>query len=175
MRFAAAHGRAALALGAAAFVVLSGAGSAGAQQISIGGTVADEIQLSASQPTGFATFPRQKGDHVYTVSIDATVTTTDAPTYLSVADGGTGPVARRGHLVSVNGSSVLPLPLQVSGSSGDLESLDQPIPPVLASWTEPVSSADVTMELSQEVDGTAGLSTGPSTKEVMVTLSTDAP
>ncbi len=155
---------------------LAVAAPAGAQSISIGGQVNDLIQLGVTQPgAGLGTFPRQQGDHSYTLSFNAQVTTTDPNTSLSVADGGTGPVSTRGHLVSVSGKSVLPLPLQVSGPTGDLQSLDQPIAPVLQSWPDTVSSAVVPVELSQEVDGTQGVTSGPYTGVVLVTLSTQAP
>jgi len=206
VRLSAPNGRL-LGLGAAVLAFAGGATAAYAQSVNIGGQVDDEIQLSISQPTGFATFPKVAGDHVYTMTIDALVTTTtdNQPVSLSVADGGNGtgapvPSSQLGRLVNATGTSVLPLPLQVSAStqstgatgssgatgstnssassgtaSGNLVSLDTAVAPTLAFWPEPVSSAPVTVELSQEINGIHGLTAGPYTKEVLVTLSSFAP
>jgi hypothetical protein len=173
-----------LALGAAVATSVVAAGSltvvapAGAQTVSVGATVDDILMLGVTPATGFATFPRSKGDHVYTLNLSAVVTTTgataDAPDSLSVADGANVPVKQRGHLVTA-AKSVLPLPLEVSGPGGSLMSLDQPIAPVVATYSDAVSSSEVSFELSQEVDGTTGLTAGPYSKEVMVTLSADGP
>jgi len=187
MRFAAALRRSA-ARGAAAAATLTGVATlalaalggsvASAQSVSIGGQVDDEMQLLVGQPTGssFATFPRQRGDQVYTTMLSATVTftTSNTPVTLSVADPGTEPVAQQGHLVTASGKT-LPLPLQVSGTTDTLMSLDQPVAPVLATWADQVSSASVPLELSQEIDGTKGLTKGPYGEEVMVTLTSAAP
>jgi hypothetical protein len=170
--------RAGLAGGAAA--VLAAAiltTSAGAQSVTPGGYVDDMMQLNLTAPTGFSSFPHHAGDNVYTLPVDAEVTSTTAntPISLSVADGLSTNPTKRGHLLSAGGHP-LPLPMEVTtAATGNLLSLDQAIAPVVATWGDVVSLSPVSFELSQEIDGTTGVAAGPYGAEVVVTLTSEAP
>jgi hypothetical protein len=165
----------AVRLGAAcACAALCAPASAGAQApggVEVGGEVPSYLELSLTQPSGFATFPAGMSAGTYALSITAAVTSTAPPVYLSVSDGEVAAGPRRGHLVS--GSSMLPAPLQAAGGAGPFQSLDTPFGPRLAQWGEPVAQAPVTVHLRQRVGRRSGR--GPYRKLLYITLSTQTP
>ena len=74
----------------------------------VGGTVPSFLELILTQPSkGFAAFSKTKS---YEMSFSAQVTTTDAPTLLTLADGDATSGSKLGH-ISV-GSKRLPSPLE---------------------------------------------------------------
>jgi hypothetical protein len=134
----------------------------------VGGSVPSFIELILAQPsTGFTTFPRAR---TYTMSFDAQITATDAPTLLTLADGEVATGSKLGHLSS--GAKRLPLPLEARVGSGAFQALDQPVDPLLTRWSEAKTREKATVQLRQKVKGKAS---GSYRKVVLVTLSTDTP
>ena len=126
---------------------------------SVGGTVAPVLSLSvgnASFGTFVPGFP-----HDYTATADATVTSTAGNAALTIADTtGNAP----GHLV--NGTFVLPEPLQVQG---------RPLPVTVRTYPGPVSKDKVTIDFTQPIGEKDALRTGIYAKYLTLTLSTTQP
>lgn len=112
-----------------------------------GGTVPSTLGLSLSEPSGFTRVGVAAGGNVYTATIEAEVTSTDAPISLSVADGEATQGPSLGHMVS--GSSILPEPLFAAGTDSAFKALDAPVPPALKRWNEPVTGAKAKLRLRQ--------------------------
>jgi hypothetical protein len=134
----------------------------------VGGTVSSFLELIITQPAkGFAAFSKAKS---YDMSFDARMTTTDAPTLLSLADGDATSGSKLGHL-SV-GDKRLPAPLEATVGSAAFQPLDASVDPLLTRWTSATARAKATVKLRQKVTAKA---TGSYRKLVLVTLSTETP
>jgi hypothetical protein len=134
----------------------------------IGGTVPSFLELIITQPAkGFATFSKTK---VYDMSFDVSMTATDAPTQLSLADGDATSGSKLGHL-SV-GSKRLASPLEAAVGKTAFQPLDGSVDPLLTKWTQAATRAKTTVKLRQKVTGKA---TGSYHKLVLATLSTETP
>jgi hypothetical protein len=134
----------------------------------VGGTVPSFLELILTQPSkGFASFSKTKS---YEMSFSAQVTTTDAPTLLTLADGDATRGSKLGH-ISV-GSKRLPSPLEARMGKAAFQGLDSSVDPLLTRWTEQVTRRQATVKLRQKVKGKA---TGNYRKVVLVTLSTETP
>ena len=104
------------------------------------------------------------------MSFNAQVTTTDAPTLLTLADGDATSGSKLGH-ISV-GSKRLPSPLEARMGKAAFQGLDSSVDPLLTRWTQQVTRQQATVKLRQKVKGKA---TGNYRKVVLVTLSTETP
>jgi hypothetical protein len=134
----------------------------------IGGTVPSFLELIITQPAkGFATFSKTKA---YDMSFDVSMTATDAPTQLSLADGDATSGSKLGHL-SV-GSKRLASPLEAAVGKTAFQPLDGSVDPLLTKWTQAATRAKTTVKLRQKVTGKA---TGSYHKLVLATLSTETP
>jgi hypothetical protein len=134
----------------------------------VGGTVPSFLELIITQPAkGFATFSKAKS---YDMSFDASITATDAPTQLSIADGDATSGSKLGHL-SV-GSKRLAQPLQATVGKAAFQPLDGSVDPMLTKWTEAATRAKATVKLRQKIKGK---STGSYHKLVLITASTETP
>ena len=134
----------------------------------VGGTVPSFLELILTQPSkGFASFSKTKS---YEMSFNAHVTTTDAPTLLTLADGDATSGSKLGH-ISV-GTKRLPSPLEARMGKAAFQGLDSSVDPLLTRWTEQVTRRQATVKLRQKVKGKA---TGNYRKVVLVTLSTETP
>jgi hypothetical protein len=134
----------------------------------IGGSVPSFLELIITQPAkGFAAFSKTKS---YDMSFDASMTATDAPTQLSIADGDATSGSKLGHL-SV-GSKRLASPLEAAVGKSAFQPLDGSVDPMLTKWSEAATRAKTTVKLRQKVTGKA---TGSYHKLVLVTLSTETP
>jgi hypothetical protein len=136
----------------------------------IGGTVPSFLSLSLDVPAGLATFPKAAG--VATATIGATITATDAPVTLSIADGDAESAPRHGHLVAA--TRVLPAPLQAAVGGAGFQSLDDPLGPLLMRWNDVLAARRTEIRLRQQVSAGA-LRAGPYTKTVLITVSTQTP
>ena len=134
----------------------------------VGGSVNSFLELILTQPTkGFAAFSKTKS---YEMSFDAQVTSTDAPTLLTLADGDATSGSKLGH-ISV-GSKRLPEPLEATVGKAAFQPLDGSIDPLLTKWTDSGTRQKATVKLRQKVTGKA---TGNYRKVLLVTLSTETP
>jgi hypothetical protein len=134
----------------------------------VGGTVPSFLELILTQPAkGFAAFSKTKS---YEMSFSAQVTTTDAPTLLTLADGDVTSGSKLGH-ISV-GSKRLPSPLEATMGKAAFQGLDSSVDPLLTRWSQSVTRQKATVKLRQKVKGKA---TGSYRKVVLVTLSTETP
>ena len=134
----------------------------------VGGTVPSFLELILTQPSkGFASFSKTKS---YEMSFNAHVTTTDAPTLLTLADGDATSGSKLGH-ISV-GSKRLPSPLEARMGKAAFQGLDSSVDPLLTRWSQSVTRQQATVKLRQKVKGKA---TGNYRKVVLVTLSTETP
>lgn len=142
--------------------------AASAQTTDVGGTVPSFLELILTQPSkGFAAFSKTKS---YEMSFKAQVTTTDAPTLLTLADGDATSGSKLGY-ISV-GSKRLPSPLEATVGKAAFQSLDSSVDPLLTRWTGAQTRKATTVKLRQKVKGKA---TGNYRKVVLVTLSTETP
>jgi hypothetical protein len=134
----------------------------------IGGDVHSFMELSLTQPAaGFAAFARAKP---YEMSIDARVTTTDAPSSLSIADGEVISGSKAGHVTV--GSKRLSSPLEAAVGKAAFQPLGSATDPLLTRWSTITGRAKATVKLRQRV---TAKSTGSYRKLVLVTLSTETP
>jgi hypothetical protein len=104
------------------------------------------------------------------MSFDVSMTATDAPTQLSLADGDATSGSKLGHL-SV-GSKRLASPLEAAVGKTAFQPLDGSVDPLLTKWTQAATRAKTTVKLRQKVTGKA---TGSYHKLVLATLSTETP
>jgi hypothetical protein len=136
--------------------------------VGIGGSVASYLELILSRPTSsLATFAKAR---TYTSSFKATITATDRPTLLTIADGDATSGSRLGHLAS--GSKRLPLPLQATVGKAAFQGLDASIDPLLTRFDDVVTRQSATVKLRQQVRAKAP---GTYHKIVLVTLSSQTP
>jgi hypothetical protein len=134
------------------------------------GTVPATLSLSVGAPAAFGSFTPGV-TRTYTASTTASVISTAGDALLSVADpSATG----TGHLV--NGSFVLPQPLQARARSAAFANVGSSASPLsLLTYSAPVSNDAVTLEFSQLVNANDALRTGTYTKALTFTLSTTTP
>jgi hypothetical protein len=136
----------------------------------VGGAVPATLALTlGSAPATFGAFtPGLAKD--YTANMAADVVTTAGNAALSVSDPGANP----GKLV--NGSFVLPTPLQVNASSpaGTGGALG-PLGSTLLTYSGPVSHDPVTVSFKQSIGASDPLRTGAYSKTLTFTLSTTNP
>jgi hypothetical protein len=136
--------------------------------VGVGGSVASYLELILSQPTSsLATFAKAR---TYTSSFKATITATDRPTLLSLADGDATSGSRLGHLAS--GAKRLPLPLQATVGKAAFQGLDASIDPLLTRFDDVVTRQTATIRLRQQVRGKAP---GTYHKIILATLSSQTP
>lgn len=149
-----------------------GAAAATAQEpgTEVGGSVPSYLELGIDAPSGLSAFPARTG--VSQATIGATITATDAPVQLSIADGDTDSAARRGRLAA--GVRVLGDPLQATVGSSNFQPLDQPLGPLLMRWSDVLAGRRTVIRLRQRATA-AALRAGPYTKTVLVTASTQTP
>jgi hypothetical protein len=157
-----------LIMALALLVCLCPAG-AGAQEpgTSIGGTVPSFLLLGIDVPPSLTGFAAARGNS--TATITATITASDAPVTLSVADGDSEGAPRHGHLVA--GAGVLGAPLQVAAGVGAFQPLDAPLDPLLVRWTEVLAARRAPIRLRQTVAGRVPTAT----KTLLITVSTETP
>lgn len=118
----------------------------------VGGAVPSTLSLSLSEPSPFVR-SGAGGGSVYTATIQAQATATDAPTRLTITDGEAVAGRRHGHMVK--GASILSSPLLAAAGGGSFRSLDAGIDPLLERWEEPVSAAVTTIRVRQRTHGSA--------------------
>ena len=126
----------------------------------VGGSVPATLALTLGVPATFGAFTPGITS-TYTASTTATVISTAGDATLSVADPSS---VGTGHLV--NGTFVLPQPLQVAGSG---------LPATVKTYAAPISNDVVTVAFSQLVNANDPLRTGTYTKSLTFTLSTTTP
>ncbi|HET6548183.1 MAG TPA: hypothetical protein VFG79_07005 [Solirubrobacter sp.] len=138
--------------------------------IPVGGSVPSFLELILAQPTkaAFSKFP--KAHRTYSMSFTAEITTTDAPTLLTLTDGDVTRGSKLGHLV--RGHKRMPLPLQARVGKRGYQSLAQSVDPLLTTWTDAVTRDETKVRLRQRVKGKAR---GSYRKLVLVTVSPDTP
>lgn len=153
-----AHPRAgrALAIAAAAAFALVAAVATRAQTPEVGGSVPSVLSLSLSQPGGFTA--AGGGHHgrrgrLYRATIHLSVTSTEMPTRLSIADGEAIGGARSGHLLA--GKRSLSPALEASAGHGPYRSLESGSEPQLRQWSEPIASQAASIHLRQAYRGSA--------------------
>jgi type 1 glutamine amidotransferase len=140
--------------------------------VDVSGTVPGTLALAVAPSATFGAFtPGITED--YTTTLAASVTSTGGDALLGVADAGASP----GHLV--NGAHVMPQALRLSATSaagtGSPPAALGAGPLPLLSYAGPVSSDQVTVDLTQPIASTDGLRTGTYSKTLTFTLSTTAP
>jgi hypothetical protein len=147
-------------------------GTASAQEpgTEVGGTVPSYLELGIDAPASLAAFPATPG--LSLTSLAATITATDAPTSLSVADGDADAPPALGHLAA--GGRVLRAPLQATVGSAAFVPFDGPLGVLLASWSDVIASRRTVIRLRQPVSA-ADLRAGPYAKTVLITASTQTP
>jgi hypothetical protein len=138
----------------------------------VGGTVPATLSLTLGAPASFGAFTPGV-TQTYDASTTATVTSTAGDALLTVSDPDT---ANPGHLV--NGSFVLPQPLQVRAEKSDTHGTA--FNPMGASynlltWSGPVSNDPVSLFFEQKINAGDALRTGTYSKTLTYTLSTDQP
>ena len=158
------------AIGGAAVALTAPVALAQAPGTEVGGSVPSYLELGIDAPAALAAFPATTG--LSRTTIGATITATDAPVELSLADGDTDAAARRGRLVA--GARVLGDPLQAGVGAGPFQPLDQPLGPLLMSWSDVIAGRRTVIGLRQRVTA-AALRAGPYAKTVLVTASTQTP
>lgn len=155
----------------AALVLLAPAAAVAQQPgTEVGGSVPSYLELAIDAPAALAGFPSAPGTPE--ASITATITATDAPVELSLADGDTDAAARRGHLVA--GVRMLGDPLQATVGAAPFQPLDQPLGPLLMRWSDVLAGRRTVIRLRQRATA-AALRSGPYAKTVLVTASTQTP
>jgi hypothetical protein len=136
--------------------------------VGVGGSVASYLELILTQPTAsLSTFAKPR---TYSASVKATITATDRPTLLTLADGDATTGSRLGHLAS--GSKRLPLPLEATVGKGAFQGLDASIDPLLTRFDDVVTRQTATIRLRQQVRAKAP---GTYHKIILVTLSSQTP
>jgi hypothetical protein len=136
--------------------------------VGVGGSVASYLELILSKPTSsLATFATPR---TYSASFKATITATDRPTLLTVADGDATSGSRLGHLAS--GSRRLPLPLEATVGTAAFQGLDAALDPLLTRFDDVVTRKTATIRLRQKVRAKAP---GTYHKIILVTLSSQTP
>jgi hypothetical protein len=136
----------------------------------IGGTVPSYLSLALDVPAALATFPKTAG--VANATVGATITATDAPVTLSIADGDAESAPRHGHLVAA--TRILPAPLQAAAGGVGFASLEDPLGPLLMRWNDVLAARRTEIRLRQQVSAGA-LRAGPYSKTVLITVSTQTP
>ena len=151
--------------------------STGDAIVNVGGNVQSVLQLSVPNTSGtFGTFVPGIGTN-YNTALAATVTATTGDAALTVTDpSSTAP----GHLV--NGAFSLASALQTRAVGlGDTPPAFAPlnetagVPLLLKSWSGPVTSAPLTVDLRQAIGATEALRAGTYSKALTFTLSTTTP
>jgi hypothetical protein len=136
--------------------------------VGVGGSVASYLELILTKPaSSLATFARPR---TYSTSFKATITATDRPTLLTLADGDATSGSRLGHLAS--GSKRLPLPLEATVGRSAFQGLDASIDPLLTRFDDVVTRKTATIRLRQQVRAKAP---GTYHKIILVTLSSQTP
>jgi hypothetical protein len=136
--------------------------------VGIGGSVASYLELILTPPdSSFASFAKPR---TYTTSFKATITATDRPTLLTLADGDATTGSRLGHLAS--GAKRLPLPLEATVGKAAFQGLDASIDPLLTRFDNVVTRQTATIRLRQQVRVKAP---GTYHKIILVTLSSQTP
>jgi hypothetical protein len=133
-----------------------------------GGTVPSTIALSLGEPTPFT---RAGPRDVYTATIHATVTATDVPVRLSLADGEATHGRRLGHMVG--GASILSPALDATAGAGPFRSLDAAVPAPLKTWHRPLAGEKAKIRLRQEAPDARALRNHG--KLLLVTLTAGGP
>jgi hypothetical protein len=161
-----------LAGGALASLCCLGAPAASAQDpgTSVGGTVPSYLELGIDAPASLASFPSGAG--FSRASLTATITASDAPVSLSIADGDADAGPRLGHLAAA--ARVLHDPLQVTVGTAAFQPLDTPLGPLLMSWSDVIAARRTVISFRQRASA-AALGAGPYEKTVLVTASTQTP
>ncbi len=136
----------------------------------VGGSVPSYLELGIDAPPALAAFPSATG--VSQATLGATITASDAPVQLSIADGDTDATARRGHLTA--GARMLGDPLQAAAGSATFQPLDDPLGPLLMRWSDVLAGRRTVIRLRQRTTA-AALRGGPYAKTVLVTASTQTP
>lgn len=136
----------------------------------VGGTVPSYLELGIDAPASLATFPSRPG--ISLASLTATITATDAPVSLSIADGDADFAPHLGHLAAPG--RLLQAPLEATAGSAAFQPLDDPLGPLLASWTDVLAGQRTVIRLRQRASA-AALRAGPYAKTVLVTASTQTP
>jgi hypothetical protein len=139
--------------------------------VQVGGSVSSFLSLGFTEPHGFASFPSAPVARTTHLSVDLHITGTAQRTQLTVADGDAAAGPTRGRLV--DGSSALTSPIGLAVDSG-FASLDAPIDPLLATWTQPIGDEPAVLQLRQLVPRVLRRR-GPYRKLVLVTISASAP
>jgi photosystem II stability/assembly factor-like uncharacterized protein len=137
-----------------------------------GGSVPATLSLTLGPPASFGTFTPGV-DKTYGASTTANVISTAGDATLSVADPDT---VAPGHLV--NGSFVMPQPLQAKATKADttgtaFNNIGSMLN--LLTWSAPVSNDPVTLSFQQQIGSTDALRTGSYSKTLTFTLSTTTP
>ena len=131
-------------------------------------SVPSSIELSLTQPVkGFAVFASARS---YEMSVGAAVTTTDAPSTLSIVDGDVTSGSKAGYLMI--GSKRLSAPLEAAFGQAAFQPLGSGVDPLLTRWSTITGRAKATVKLRQRV---TVKSTGTYRKLMLVTLSTEGP
>jgi hypothetical protein len=159
-----------VAVAACAALLPAGAAAQAQPGTEVGGVVASTLELGIEAPTSLDAFPASTG--IAQTTITATITATDAPVQLSVADGDTEAAGRRGRLVA--GARVLGDPLEVSAGAAPFQPLDQPLGPLLMRFGDVLAGRRTVIRLRQRVSA-AALGAGPYAKTLLVTASTQTP
>jgi hypothetical protein len=136
----------------------------------VGGNVPATLNLTLGSGPSFGPFsPGVARDYMATTS--ATVTSTAGNATMSVADPSS---TATGHLM--NGSFVMPQPLQVSGNGTAFSPVGgSSAPTMVKSYDGPVTNDQATVTFKQSVAATDGLRTGTYSKTLTFTLSTTQP
>ncbi|HEX4344803.1 MAG TPA: hypothetical protein VHZ31_04515 [Solirubrobacteraceae bacterium] len=145
-------------------------GGSGGGGTGIGGTVPSILALSIDAPASLGRFPETAG--LSSATIAATVTATDAPVSLSIADGDSDRPPSRGHMTA--GSHRLAAPLQAAAAAAAPQPLDLPIDPLLMRWNDVVAARRTAIHLTQRASARE-LRSGPYAKTVLITVSTQTP
>jgi hypothetical protein len=135
---------------------------------SVGGTVSSFLELALSTPATLAKFPAKAG--VSEATITATITATNSPVELSIADGDA--TAKPGYLAA--GSHVLADPLEATVGTSPFQALDLPIDPLLMQWKTVLASQKALIRLRQNATA-AAVGAGPYAKTLLITVSTETP
>jgi hypothetical protein len=136
----------------------------------VSGEVPPTLALTLGPAASFGAFTPGVARE-YNASTTATVVSTAGDATLSVADPST---TSTGHLV--NGSFVMPQPLQIAAGSSAFRPIGGSAnPTALLNWGGPVSNEQVTINLKQAVAANDALRTGAYGKTLTFTLSTTTP
>jgi hypothetical protein len=134
----------------------------------VGGTVPSYLELILTQPaSSFARFAKPR---TYSTSFRATITATDKPTLLTLADGDATSGSKLGHMA--RGAKRLPLPLEARVGKAAFQGLDASVDPLLTRFNDAVTRQTATVRLRQKVRARAP---GAYHKIILVTLSSQTP